>query len=169
MTLARVWMHGPFDPTALAFLEPLATVHTGPVSATDEWFAEAATYDVMIVSGLMYVDGPLLDRIGERLHVIARPGIGVDRVDLAAATERGILVVNTPDAPTESTAEHAIALMLALTKRVAVSDRILREGKGFLSYGTLPPGLEARGATLGLVGLGRIGGRVAEIARVLGM
>jgi phosphoglycerate dehydrogenase-like enzyme len=78
-------------------------------------------------------------------------------------------VLNTPDGPTESTAEHAIALLLNLTKGVAIGDRVLRAGLGFPNYGSLPPGLEALGATLGLVGLGRIGGRVAEIARVLGM
>ena len=75
-------------------------------------------------------------------------------------------MINTPDGPTESTAEHAIALMLSLTKRVAVSDRLLHTGQGW----QLPPhGLESLGATLGLVGLGQIGGRVAEIARALGM
>jgi phosphoglycerate dehydrogenase-like enzyme len=169
MPQARVWTHSSYDPSALAVLEPLATIHTGAYQPTDEWFAEAATYDAMIMSGMVFCDGPLMVRIGERVVVLSRPGIGVDRIDLAAATERGILVTNTPDGPTESTAEHAIALMLGLTKRVAVSDRNLRAGQGFPSYGTLPPGLEARGATLGLVGLGRIGGRVAELARALGM
>jgi D-3-phosphoglycerate dehydrogenase len=169
MSQSRVWTHSAFDPRALAVLEPLATVHTSAASATDEWFAEAASYDAMIVSGHMFVDGALLDRVGGRLRVVSRPGIGVDRIDLAAATERGVLVVNTPDGPTESTAEHAIALMLGLTKLVATSDRILRSGRGFLPYGALPLGLELRDTTLGLVGLGRIGGRVAEIARGLGM
>src|SRR5262249_52628756 len=126
-------------------------------------------YDVMIVGGLTYLTGPVMDRIGPRLCAFVRPGIGFDRIDLAAATERGILVVNTPDGPTESTAEHAIALMLSLTKQVAASDRVLRAGQGFPPYGTLSIGLEAQGALLGLVGLGRIGGRVSEIARVLGM
>src|SRR5262249_28945980 len=120
-------------------------------------------------AGTTVMNGARMDRIGPRLRALARPGIGVDKVDLADATARGILVVNTPDAPTESTAEHAVALMLSLTKRVAFSDRILRAGQGFPRYGDLPPGLEALGATLGLVGLGRIGGRVAQIGRVLGM
>jgi D-3-phosphoglycerate dehydrogenase len=158
-----------FPPQTLALLEPLADVIVGPVGDTDAWYAEAASYDAMILAGTTVMNGPRMDRIGPRLRVLPRPGIGVDMIDLAAATERGILVVNTPDGPTESTAEHAIALLLSLTKRVAMSDRILRAGQGFPRYGDFPPGLEALGATLGLVGLGRIGGRVAEIARVLGM
>src|SRR4029078_11837449 len=110
-----------------------------------------------------------MERGGAGVGVVGRPGIGVDRIDLAAATERGILVVNTPDGPTESTAEHAIALLLSLTKRVTLGDRDLRKGQGWTDYGVIPIGLEAFGARHGLVGLGRIGGRVAEIARALGM
>jgi len=166
---ARVHTQMPLPPQALATLEPLAKVIVGPAGNTDEWYAEAATYDILIIGGNIAYDSLYMDRIGPRVRALARPGIGVDRIDLAAATARGILVVNTPDAPTESTAEHAVALMLGLTKRVAASDRILRSGQGFPRYGSFTPGLEALGATLGLVGLGRIGGRVAEIARVLGM
>jgi len=156
-------------PQAQALLEPLAQLVVGSVSNTDAWYGEAATYDAMIVGGNTVIDGPFLDRIGPRLRMLARPGIGVDKIDIAAVTTRGIMLINTPDGPTESTAEHAIALMLNLTKGVATGDRVLRAGQGFPPYGNLPPGLEVLGATLGLVGLGRIGGRVAEIARVLGM
>ncbi len=169
MPQPRVWTHIRLQPTAQAVLEAQATVVTRAVTAGEEWYAEAAGYDGLLVSGLTWMTGPVMDRIGPRLKVIARAGIGIDRIDLEAATERGIMVVNTPDGPTESTAEHAIALMLGLTKLVAVTDRILRAGQGFPVYGTLTPGLEVRDAVLGLIGLGRIGGRVAEIARALGM
>ncbi len=165
----RVLTQVAFPPQALGALESLAEVIVGTVDDTGEWYAEAATYDAIILGGNTVFDGPRMDRVGRRLRALARPGIGVDKVDLAAAAARGILVVNTPDAPTESTAEHAVALMLSLTKRVAASDRILRSGQGFPRFGSFAPGLEALGATLGLVGLGRIGGRVAEIARALGM
>jgi D-3-phosphoglycerate dehydrogenase / 2-oxoglutarate reductase len=168
-TRARVLTQVALFPQALTALEPLAEVIVGTVADTDEWYAQAQMYDAMILAGTTVMNGPRLDRIGPRLRALARPGIGVDMIDLAASTARGILVVNTPDGPTESTAEHAVALMLSLTKRVAASDRILRSGQGFPRYGSFTPGLEALGATLGLVGLGRIGGRVAEIARVLGM
>jgi D-3-phosphoglycerate dehydrogenase len=89
-----------------------------------------------------------------------RPGIGVDNVDLVAATERGILVINTPDAPTESTAEHAVALLMAVAKRVVTGSR-------FLQGGDFPRaelfGTEVRDRVLGVIGCGRIGRRVAEI------
>ena len=156
-------------PEAEAVLAPVATVVPGDVRASDAWFAEAANHDALLVTGLTWMTAEAMDRIGPRLRLIARAGIGVDRIDLDAATERGVMVVNTPDGPTESTAEHAVALIMALAKMVATTDRILRAGQGFPVYGTLPPGLELRGATLALVGLGRIGGRVAEIAKALGM
>src|SRR5690242_1909988 len=169
MPMARVWTHAAFEPEVLAVFDNLATVGATPPADSQGWYAEAATCAGLIVSGLHYITGDVMDRVGERLRVVGRPGIGVDRIDLAAATERGILVVNTPDGPTESTAEHAIALLLSLTKRVTLGDRELRAGKGWADYGSIPIGLEAQGTTLGLVGLGRIGGRVSEIARALGM
>ena len=104
-----------------------------------------------------------------RLCIIARTGIGVDRIDLDAATRRGILVVNTPDGPTESTAEHVVALLLNLCKGVMRGDGILRSGRPFPALTELRPGFEVAGNVLGLVGLGRIGSRVAAIAQVLGM
>ena len=165
MSQARVWTHTTFQPKALAVLDPLATVLTGS-SRDSDWYAVAATCDALILDGLTIMDGAAMDRIGPRLRVVGRTGIGVDRIDIAAATERGIMVINTPDGPTESTAEHAIALMLSLTKRVEMSDRMLRGHEG---WRLPPPGLETLGATLGLVGLGRIGGRVAAIALALGM
>ncbi len=98
----------------MAVLEGLATVSVTRVGERNEWYAEAATADAIIVSGQTFVTGEVMDRIGPRLRIIARTGIGVDRIDLDAATQRGIMIVNTPDGPTESTAEHAIALMLNL-------------------------------------------------------
>lgn len=165
----RVFTFSNFDESARAVLEPWAEIITGSVKDTPEWYQAAATFDAMIINGLTYMTGELMDRIGPRLKVVGRTGIGVDRIDLAAATERGIMVVNTPDGPTESTAEHAIALMLGLTKGVATSDRLTHGGQGFSPLGSLPQGLEASGAVLGLIGLGRIGARVAVIARALGM
>lgn len=161
----RVWMPGAFQPEALACLAGLAEVVTGG-GHTEAWFGLAASCDALIIDGITVIDGPVLDRLGPRVRVVARVGIGHDKIDLAAAAERGVLVVNTPDGPTESTAQHALALLLSLTKRVAMGDRMLRDGQG---WRLPPPGLELLGATLGLVGLGRIGGRVAEIARALGM
>ncbi len=169
MAQAHVWTGRALQPAALAVLEGLATISVSSVGERNDWYAEAATADAIIVAGETFVTNEVMDRIGPRLRIIARTGIGVDRIDLDAATQHGILVVNTPDGPTESTAEHTIALLLNLCKQVMSSDRILRAGQPYPALKELTPGLEAAGAVLGLVGLGRIGSRVAVIARVLGM
>jgi D-3-phosphoglycerate dehydrogenase len=169
MPQAHVWTGRALQPAALAVLEGLATISVSSVGERGDWYTEASTADAIIVTGETFVTGEVMDRVGPRLHIIARTGIGVDRVDLDAATRRGILVVNTPDGPTESTAEHTIALLLNLCKQVMVNDRILRAGQPYPALRELTPGLEVAGAVLGLVGLGRIGSRVAAIARILGM
>src|SRR5438045_1381856 len=169
MPQAYVWTWRALQPAALAILEGLASVSVSKIGERNYWYPEASTADVIIVSGEAFVTGEVMDRIGSRLRIIARAGIGVDRIDLDAATERGIMVVNAPDGPTESTAEHTIALLLNLCKQVMTGDRILRAGHPFPALAELTPGLEVAGAVLGLVGLGRIGSRVTAIARVLGM
>jgi D-3-phosphoglycerate dehydrogenase len=169
MPLARVWTGRALQPAALAMLEGLATVSVSVAGERNDWYAEASTADAIVVAGETFVTGEVMDRIGPRLRIIARTGIGVDRIDLNAATQRGILVLNTPDGPTESTAEHTIALLLNLCKQVAVGERVLRSGRPFPALLDITPGFEVAGAVLGLVGLGRIGSRVAAIAQALGM
>ncbi|MCZ6918199.1 MAG: phosphoglycerate dehydrogenase [Gemmatimonadetes bacterium] len=100
------------------------------------------------------------------LRVVGRAGIGVDNIDIEAATRRGIAVVNAPGANTVSAAEHAIAILLALVRRVPWAVRSMREGKWDRN---LFRGTELRGKVLGLIGLGRIGAHVAGIARAFGM
>ncbi len=169
MPQAHVWTGRELQPAALAALEGLASVSVSGIGERNDWYEEASTAQAIIVAGETFVTGEVMDRIGPKLRIIARTGIGVDRIDLKAATERGIMVLNTPDGPTESTAEHTIALLLNLCKHVMTGDRILRSGRPFPALTDLTPGFELSGATLGLVGVGRIGGRVAAIAKVLGM
>src|SRR5438034_787427 len=104
-----------------------------------------------------------MDRIGPRLRIIARTGIGVDRIDLDAATRRGILVVNTPDGPTESTAEHTIALLLNLCKQVMTGDRLLRAGQPYPALKELTPGLEVAGALLEVLLSGHLAGAALDV------
>lgn len=100
---------------------------------------------------------------GDSLQVIGRHGVGYDNIDVATATRRGIPVVITPEANVESVAEHTVGCLLALAKRIGEADRELRRG----NFGArlTHTGSELHGKTLGLVGLGRIGCRVAEICR----
>jgi phosphoglycerate dehydrogenase-like enzyme len=101
------------------------------------------------------------------LRVIARTGIGYERIDLAEATRRGIAVCNTPDAPTISTAEHAAALMLTVAKSVKGSEARLRKGEPDLYV--RHEAIELNGKLLGLVGFGRIARHLATIAAAVGM
>ncbi|HXD99482.1 MAG TPA: phosphoglycerate dehydrogenase [Candidatus Acidoferrum sp.] len=98
---------------------------------------------------------------GTRLEVIGRAGAGVDTIDVDAATERGIIVMNTPGGNTTAVAEHTLALLLALARRVAVADATLKAGRWEKNR---LQGVELLGKTLGILGLGRIGGEVARRA-----
>jgi D-3-phosphoglycerate dehydrogenase len=151
----KVWVGYELMPEALALLE----AETDTIHSTDVADLPGVAGAILAVDPT--ADADFMDQAGPSLKVIARHGIGVDNVDLAAATERGILVVNTPNAPTESTAEHAVALLLALAKQVAAGDRNLR-GTASIPHSQLQ-GTELRGRILGVVGFGRIGRRMAEI------
>jgi D-3-phosphoglycerate dehydrogenase len=108
--------------------------------------------------------GPEIMDAAPRLKVIGRHGVGVDNVDIPAATERGIWVVNTPDAVTQPVAEHVVGMMLALIRRFRESDRAVRTGHW--SFREELCGFELPGKTLGVVGMGRIGYRTAQICRL---
>jgi D-3-phosphoglycerate dehydrogenase len=120
-------------------------------------------YDGIIIRSMVQLTAETLANPG-KLRAIARAGVGVDNVDLDAATQSGILVMNTPDANTLSTAEHAIALMMALLRRIVQADSHLRGGNWDRS---LFVGSQLTGKTLGIVGVGRVGQAVA--ARSLGL
>ena len=107
------------------------------------------------------VDAGFMARAGRRLKMIATPGIGVDKIDVDAASEHGIIVIHNPDAPTQSTAEHTVALLMSMAARVMTGDRFLR-GDETIGREDMR-GTELKDRNLGVVGYGRIGRRVAEI------
>ncbi len=115
------------------------------------------------------VDSELLDRAGPGLRVVANYAVGLDNIDLDAARERGIVVTNTPDVLTRATAEHTLALLLALVRRVAEGDRLLRRREQWRLQPTFMLGHGLEGRSLGIVGPGRIGREVARLAEVFGM
>jgi len=131
--------------------------------------AEIADADALIVRSATKVTAELLEK-APQLRVVGRAGVGVDNIDLEAATKRGVLVMSTPGGNAVSVAEHTFALMLALARQVPRLDRAIHEGRWEKSSAA---GTEVRGKTLGLIGLGRIGSEVAVRAdgfdmRVLG-
>jgi D-3-phosphoglycerate dehydrogenase / 2-oxoglutarate reductase len=136
-----------------------------------EFVAEPGPQDLAAAEGAIVradavVDGALLAR-APRLRVLARTGVGVDLVDLEAASARGIAVVITPGAGTRAVAEGVLALALHLVKRLGPLTRLVRDG-GWAERGRVPVG-DLDGATIGIVGYGRIGRRVGELAAAFGM
>jgi D-3-phosphoglycerate dehydrogenase / 2-oxoglutarate reductase len=122
-------------------------------------------YDAIIIRSGTHLGQELIDR-AERLKVIGRAGVGVDNVDVEAASRRGIVVANAPESTVISAAEHTIGLLLALSRSIPQAHGSLKQGNWDRSrFG----GLELAGKTLGLVGLGRIGQQVARRARSLEM
>ena len=115
-----------------------------------------------VIAGLDRFDAGVIES-APRLRVIARHGVGTDRIDLVAAARHGVVVTNTPGANSEAVAELAIGLMLALARSIPLADRKVRAGE----YGALP-GVELGGRTVGLLGIGRAGSGVARRAGALG-
>ena len=125
---------------------------------------EIANADGLVVRSATKVTRELLDRAA-KLRVVGRAGVGIDNVDMDAATHRGVLVMNTPGGNAVSVAEHTFALMLGLARGVPQSNAAIHAGRWEKSSS----GMELRGKTLGLVGLGRVGSEVARRARALEM
>lgn len=110
------------------------------------------------------IDDELLDAAGDSLKVVANYAVGFNNIDVAALKKRGVVGTNTPDVLTDAVAEHAIALMMTAARRVAEGDRFTRAGK-YKGWGPMMLlGRSMIGKKIGIVGLGRIGSRVAEIA-----
>lgn len=118
--------------------------------------------DAIIIRANGAVSARIMDA-APRLKVVGRHGVGVEAIDLEAAKARGIAVCNTPDANLESVAEQAVGFMIVLSKQILRADRAIRQGRWEVRYDYI--GQELFGRTLGLVGMGRIGSRVAEICR----
>ena len=130
-----------------------------------ELLDQIGEYDALIVRSGCKVPEEVLDR-ATNLKAIARAGVGVDNIDVVHATKRGVLVMNTPGGNTNAAAEHTLAMMLALSRNIAMADATIRKG-GWRSAKL--EGNELRGKTLGIVGLGKIGRSVAERARAFDM
>jgi len=149
----KVWTEVLLHPEALARLQAQAEVVAGTIDSL-------AGAEVAII-GRSVVDRAFIERAGPSLKLVVRHGIGYNTLDVPAATHYGVLSANTPDGPTESTAEQAVGLLLAVAKAIVKSDMLLRAN----TPATLADlrGVEVRDRVLGVVGYGRIGRRVTEI------
>ena len=152
-------------PEGLALLRERHEVDERIGLSPAEYRAILADYDALVVRSQVQVDAAMIEA-GKRLVVIGRAGVGVDNVDLEAATRAGITVVNAPTGNTIAAAEHTLALLYVLARRVAAADASVRRGEWKRAEFS---GVELRGRTLGIVGLGKIGQAIAQRARAMEM
>ncbi len=157
------------DPVDDALIEELrakgACVDIATNMSRNELLNIVASYDAIVVRSRTRIDAEVLRRGAEgRLRIVARAGVGLDNIDVEEARRLGIEVVNVPHGATQSVVELTIGLMIALARRIVELCNLVKSG-GWRR----PLGIELAGKTLLVVGFGRIGRRVAEIARAIGM
>src|ERR1700758_2540049 len=131
----------------------------------DELLGIVGNTDGIIVRSSTAVDRELIQK-AKKLRVIGRAGVGVDNVDVDAATERGVLVMNSPGGSTTTTAEHTIAMLFALARNIPQACKTLKNHQWEKNKFK---GIELAGKTLGVIGLGRIGSEVARKCQAMGM
>ncbi|KIE42763.1 MULTISPECIES: phosphoglycerate dehydrogenase [Geobacter] len=142
---------------ALLAQDPRVELHVKLGLKKDELLAIIGEYDVIITRSGTTVNRELLDA-GKRLRLVARAGVGIDNVDVDYASSRGVIVVNAPFGNTNSAAEHAMALLLSFCRNVTRANGSLKSGEWKRAPFT---GYELKGKTAGVIGLGKVGGRVA--------
>ena len=150
---------------ALLAVEDGISVEVATGLTADALAERIVSYDALIVRSGTEVSADVIES-AERLRVIGRAGTGVDNIDVEAATRRGIIVMNTPGTNSVAAAEHAMALVLSLSRNVHLADRSLREQKWARSEFV---GTELYGKTLGVIGFGRVGREVAGRAKAFQM
>ncbi|HEY6889523.1 MAG TPA: phosphoglycerate dehydrogenase [Solirubrobacter sp.] len=151
--------------TGVDMLRERFDVDLGTDWSRDDLLARIGDYHGILIRSATKLDAEVIDR-ADNLRVVGRAGVGVDNVDVAAASKRGIIVANAPEANTVAAAEHTVALMLALARNIPQAHASLTSGKWERSkFG----GTEVEGKTLGVLGFGRIGQLVAIRARAFGM
>lgn len=164
-TRPRILIADPVAPEGVQMLRAVGEVDMKIGLPQDSLIATIPSYDALVVRSETKVTRAVIEA-ATRLAVVGRAGVGVDNIDLDAATERGVIVVNAPQGNTVAAAEHTIALLLALARHIPQADASMRRGewrrKDFL-------GTEVRGKTLGIVGLGKIGSEVARRAAAMEM
>lgn len=163
--MPKVLVSDPIDSIGIELLGQVAQVDVRTDLTPDQLVQVIPDYDALMIRSGTKVTQAVIEA-GNQLKIIGRAGVGVDNVDVPAATRKGIVVVNSPEGNTIAAAEHALALMLALSRHVPDANLSVREGKWERKRFT---GVEVYKKTLGIVGLGKIGSHVATVARAMDM
>jgi glyoxylate reductase len=153
-------------------LAAIGDVHCVPQDrepSRDELLREVSGAAAIVCSTRERVDAALLDAAGPGLQLVASVAVGYDNIDTAAAAARGVLVTNTPGVLTDATADLTLGLILAVTRRMAEGERLIRDGRPWSFSLGFMLGTDLSGKLLGIVGLGGIGQAVARRARAFGM
>ncbi|MGH7867427.1 MAG: hydroxyacid dehydrogenase, partial [Candidatus Dormibacteraceae bacterium] len=163
--LPRILVADPLAEDGIERLRKSAEVEVRTKQSEPALVEMIGDFDALVVRSETKVTAPLLEA-AHRLKVVGRAGVGIDNIDVAAATSRGILVVNAPRGNIIAAAEHTIGLLMALARNIPQADASIRRGEWERKKYT---GVEIRGKVLGLLGLGNIGSEVAKRAQGLEM
>ena len=163
--MPKVLVSDPIDQSGIDILSQVATVDVKTKLPLEELISIIPEYDALMIRSGTKVTKEVLEA-GTNLKIIGRAGVGVDNVDVAQATRKGVVVVNSPEGNTIAAAEHALAMMLSMSRYIPAANKTVKGGgwdrKAFM-------GVEVYKKTLGVVGLGKIGSHVAKVARAMGM
>ena len=146
-------------------LNDVAEVVSNFTISKEELLKVIKDFDAIIVRSRTKVTREVIEA-STKLKIIARAGVGVDNVDVQAATERGVMVINAPESTSITVAEHTMGLILALSRKIAIADSSVKQGKWEKSRFM---GIELNGKTLGVIGMGRIGSQVVTRSKAFGM
>ena len=160
----KILVTDPISEEGIDILRSQAQVDIKVGLKPEEIIAAIGDYEALVVRSQTEVTAKVIEA-GKKLQVIARAGVGIDNIDVEEATRRGILVVNSPEGNIVSTAEHTIAMLLALARQIPRANSQLQAGV----WNRQLKGLEIRHKTLGIIGLGRVGTEVAQLAKGLRM
>jgi D-3-phosphoglycerate dehydrogenase / 2-oxoglutarate reductase len=163
--MPKVLVSDPIDQVGIDILSQVATVDIKTNLSPEQLIQIIPEYDALMIRSGSRITKEIIEA-GTQLKIIGRAGVGVDNVDVPAATRRGIVVVNSPEGNTIAAAEHALAMMMALSRYIPDANTSVKSGQwDRKSY----VGAEVYKKTLGVVGLGKIGSHVANVAKAMGM
>lgn len=163
--MPKVLVSDPIDQVGIDILSQVAQVDVNTSLSPEELVNVIGDYDALMIRSGTKVTKAVIEA-ANNLKIIGRAGVGVDNVDVPEATRRGIVVVNSPEGNTIAAAEHALAMMMSLSRYVPSADASVKSGEWKRKDFT---GVEVYKKTLGVVGLGKIGSHVATVARAMGM
>ncbi len=161
----KVLITDKINEAAIKIAEEAAEVDSLPTMDEDELVKIIGQYDALLVRSQTKVTAKIIEA-ASNMKIIGRAGVGVDNIDLDAATKKGIIVVNSPDGNTNAAAEHTIAMMMSMARNIPAADTSIKAGLWERSKFT---GVELYGKTLGIIGFGKIGQHVAKAALAMGM